>query len=1529
MAYDMGIAYGEVDLDVSGFEDSVNKMNEDFMELIKASDKVVETIEEQAQVFEGVLAKAYKSMEAHLTPMQKAQQALNTLFDSNREKVKLFANATKEAAQVQEQAHANMVKSYQDLVAAQNEVDEKLKEFNDLSAGKHFDTAQVEKEYLDALEKKNQAQLAYNAAKTAEEAAVQKATQAQRAYDQVLKSVEASEKQAQESMAKFTADSANILQQVNSQRLQDSNKIREANRQEASEREEQLKRYTDALKEAQEVEQSSSKNQVAAFALAAKAVDEVVEGVKKLAQELANLAEQVIDIGSNFETSMAQVAATTGMTAGDVKGRISDYEDLVAAAKEAGVSTIFSAAEAGEALNYLALAGYNVEQSIATMPDILTIAAAGAMDLGRASDMVTDAMNALDLGIGNTSDFIDKMAKTAQSSNTNVEQLGGAILTVGGTATVLAGGVTELDTALGLLANSGIKARQGGTALRQILLNLTAPAKNGAEMIQQLGLQVFDMEGNMRPLNDIFSDLNDIMADFTDQQRMETLNAIFDARQIRAANALLQGCGEAWDNLSAKIENSEGAAERMAETMRSNLNGALNIAKSNLEAIAITLYEGVAKNITDLVKEAIPKFQELNKVLASPEVQARLKAMSAEIKEIALNLLDKLIVAIPKIIDHLANVQKNLETLAVVIGTLSAFKIAASIPQLITSLTTLAAAINPVTAALTVAGATMASVIQMEAEANAEIQKHQALVYAENDAYESQREIIYSLVDEWEKYKETAGEVIQDAQDHASKVKALYDAYVDLRDAGQDTTIAVEALADEIPALKEALADGEVSFEDITKSVDDYCESLIKAAKLEAGKGTYVQAIQTRDEMKKSLNEIEDAARKSQRAFDDYESRFNELNEKSLKGIKLTEEEQAEYEDLIQRNLSGEYSALKKINEDNQKALATAKNAYYDANWAAIHAEEDYLAVISNTAKEEGKVFEDRESGIKAAEEARAKEQRLYYQQLTAEEQAALDEKNQKLLGKLDAGIDDIDRRISLREEGISDQTKIDFYESIFGSNEDWDRNNEDLVKHYDKYMTLQEKKAKEIKKQQENDQKERDRIAKEAQKKQKEQDAEWTKLIEKGLSDIDWTAKYEDWDSSKTLQAYKDYLKENESYYAQHYEKKEALDRKILELDKKSAQEEKKTAEDAAKKYIKAWETSYDKLLKSAEKAYTELEKKREKFQDNLLKGVELYTEKSKSVWNKYTQSYSEDKGVEVSAKNMREQLKEIQNYDKAIEKLRSKNVSEDLITEILGMSPEKGKEYADALNSLSTKELTAYVNAYSEVHKKTDQMTSAYYQKELEKFDQEYMQPLKAYVSGDQSELKKAYETLGQDSVQGYLDGLQTKADEAEGETKKIYTDALSSVKEALGIHSPSTEYYEVGENVIEGFLNGVQSKAEQLANIFLSLGQKAGDSFVNAFKETWDNFVTIWNTSGVMMPQAMIATTYGTPAFAGGQMVYNTNNTSYSGLTKEDIVSAVREALPSGDVVLQVEKDTFGKISRDALNSVAENSEMGLKV
>lgn len=223
-------------------------------------------------------------------------------------------------------------------------------------------------------------------------------------------------------------------------------------------------------------------------------------------------ASAAVKVGSSFTASMSQVSATMGIT------RMSEeYETLSAAAEEMGAATKFSATQAGDALNYLALAGYDANKAVSALPTVLNTAAAGGLDLAYASDLITDSMSALGLGMDELESFSDKLAKTSQKSNTNIAQLGEAILTVGGTAKTLSGGVTELNTMLGLIADNGIKGAEGGTALRNIILSLSAPTDTAAEAMKRLNVSAFDSQGQLRDLSEVFADFNAALAPLTDQ----------------------------------------------------------------------------------------------------------------------------------------------------------------------------------------------------------------------------------------------------------------------------------------------------------------------------------------------------------------------------------------------------------------------------------------------------------------------------------------------------------------------------------------------------------------------------------------------------------------------------------------------------------------------------------------------------------------------------------------------------------------------------------------------------------------------------------------------------------------------------------------------------------------------------------------------------------------------------------------------------------------------------------------------------
>jgi len=422
----------------------------------------------------------------------------------------------------------------------------------------------------------------------------------------------------------------------------------------------------------------------------------IISGVKELANGIKELAKGAISVGMDFESGMSQVAATMGMTTQEIAGGSEAYTKLENAAKEAGNTTQFSATQAAEALNYMALAGYDADKAVETLPTVLNLAAAGGMDLATASDMVTDSMSALGDKAGTTESFVDKMAKTSQKSNTSVQQLGEALLSVGGTAKSLAGGVTEANTVLGIFADSGTKGAEGGTALRNVILSLTAPTDTAKKKMQELGLKVFDANGNMRPLNETFQDLNGILGNMTQGEQTEVLNTIFNKVDLKSVNALLANSGERFNELSGYIENSTGAAEQMAATMNDNLQGKITILKSGLEGLGIAAYEKFETPLKNAVTNITNVIGDLQTDLTSGELSGALDKVATGFGNLVEKASEIIVAVLPKILEGLGWIADHGDTIASLLAAIGAgfavFKVASIINGVVTAIQGLTAA---------------------------------------------------------------------------------------------------------------------------------------------------------------------------------------------------------------------------------------------------------------------------------------------------------------------------------------------------------------------------------------------------------------------------------------------------------------------------------------------------------------------------------------------------------------------------------------------------------------------------------------------------------------------------------------------------------------------------------------------------------------------------------------------------------------------------------------------------------------------
>lgn len=342
-----------------------------------------------------------------------------------------------------------------------------------------------------------------------------------------------------------------------------------------------------------------------------------------------------INTGKEFEGAMSQVAATMLIDKTTAEGQKA-FETLENAARECGASTAFSATEAAEALNYLALAGYDADKAATALPTVLKLAGAGAMSLANASDMVTDSMSALGIAAteANLTQFSDQLAQTASKANTSVAQLGEAILTVGGTAKGLAGGTTELNTALGILADNGLKGAEGGTHLRNIILSLQNPTDKAAASLQSLGVDVYDAQGNMRGLNDVFKDLQGAMAGMDNASKDSILSTLFNKTDLTAANAMLSNCADRFDELSAAVENSAGACENMYAIQLDNLNGDIDILKSGLSDLGISIYKDLNGPLREMTQLATSMVGELSDAYKEGGMEGMVGAVGGCLSEV-------------------------------------------------------------------------------------------------------------------------------------------------------------------------------------------------------------------------------------------------------------------------------------------------------------------------------------------------------------------------------------------------------------------------------------------------------------------------------------------------------------------------------------------------------------------------------------------------------------------------------------------------------------------------------------------------------------------------------------------------------------------------------------------------------------------------------------------------------------------------------------------------------------------------------
>ena len=331
---------------------------------------------------------------------------------------------------------------------------------------------------------------------------------------------------------------------------------------------------------------------------------------KKAASTLVDFGKFSIDAGMAFDTSMSNVAAISGATG-------SDLEALTEKAKEMGAKTKFSASESADAFTYMAMAGWETGDMLDGIEGIMNLAAASGENLASVSDIVTDALTAFGLSAKDSGHFADVLAAASSSANTNVSMLGGSFKYVAPIAGALGYTIEDVSVALGLMANSGIKAEQAGTSMRSMLTRLAKPTKEVQEGFANLGISaeetLTNADGSMKPLNETIEILREKMRGLTKDEQMSVAASIAGTEAMSGLLAIVNSSDEDFNKLSAAVENANGTSEKMADVMLDNLPGAITIMKSALEGLGVAIYEngsGTMQTFVEKLTDVIGKTTE-------------------------------------------------------------------------------------------------------------------------------------------------------------------------------------------------------------------------------------------------------------------------------------------------------------------------------------------------------------------------------------------------------------------------------------------------------------------------------------------------------------------------------------------------------------------------------------------------------------------------------------------------------------------------------------------------------------------------------------------------------------------------------------------------------------------------------------------------------------------------------------------------------------------------------------------------------
>lgn len=1135
--------------------------------------------------------------------------------------------------------------------------------------------------------------------------------------------------------------------------------------------------------------------------------DFIKTGVQSAIDKTKELASEALEVGKSFDTAMSQAAGTFAIAKGS-----EDYNKLKAYAQEVGATTKYTATEAAEALNYYALAGYDANEAIAALPATLKLAKAGAMDFASSTDMLTDAYTALG-GITSLEDMVDEMTVASQKSNTNIEQLGQSMLTVGATARGLSGGTVELSTMLGILADNGLKGEEGGTKLRNAILSLVKPTNDASEVLDELGISLYDDTGKMLELPEVFLALNEAMAGFTQEQRDKSVAAIFNTRDLGAVNALLGTTAERYEELKTQITNSAGAADALVAVQTDNLESALKMVTSAKEALMYSMYDKFSEGLQDIALHGADALNSVTDILNDKDISKYVDRLTDAVDKLIDKITAKLenggIDSILDSLDLVLSIFSELidisDFLASAIKTVGAAFLTWKVKELITNAVSLAQKFGTL-AQSTLAAAQSQEGLNAAQKANvfgliASVAVSAAIAITEymnavSDAttalvtHNSEVEESYLKISETIKSMEDSKQALEDNNEavdrNIARIKDRWNVLKGMVDENGNLLTEeskVSGVLLELNTLMGSniqLINGQIQgYKDLTGSMDGYIENLRTEAKLSYMREGYEEAIGTIDDARDTATEYEQNYNDAVSTAENFKAEYAQANPGNLKSDEWKAFD-ATHKDLIDFDKNTDYASYMQMMYKDKKNINRGYSTYeafldYQTQMAenAMVSQKRVVSELEDTMNEYEQTIYDLEKKKTDIDKAFADTAGVTTDSTEAD---------------YDDGSGD-DAGSGIADQLKAEMTNLDDLLAIHELNEDeyYEKRAETLNKYKNEVFAAGNDEAgMALKKEWWGYQ---DELTDHFEKEAKSEADDAAKLAKEALTELEKGVKENILKLENERDEFEDDDKDDE-WYAKELEKivKTLEGTEIYDTYNKmllAAQKKVKDANDkASKEEIDAWGKRSEATVNAVKDSYSKVQEAYSKAQQELSSGLKIS--------EKFTDAKTGKDRWQIT--DFEAEGKRMDAYNKNLEKLKATGISDELYNEILSMDFDSGEREGTIkeLLSMSDKKRNEVYADYDKYIEKRNKASATQIGTDLDEVNKAAVEGVKSiYADMPQT----AYEQ-GVETADAYFQGIRDTMVDVNDAFAAMGVDTAINVK-AGGTSEQTQQTQQAGSN------------------------------------------------------------------------------------------------------------------------------------